>query len=579
MRNLLPLILLCFSLNLKAQHTVKGQVLDSSTKETLAFATIQCDHASTISNENGVFLLKPAKAIHWVVVRYMGYRADTIPVKENTGNLLIYVEQMPSVLNELVVSAREDNEPYKLFASAMKSFRKTSAETSDTKAFFRSYTTVDDVNPAELFEAYYNLKCNAFEVRDIKLKAGRFLLPKQTAFMNMNSLSLIALFKPFSENNAAFFPYTPFKMTTWKHLKRNYAIAILDKTPVENDTLFHFRFTARDPVNSFSGELYCYWKQQKVEKIILKADKATQTPFVSIADSVQNKCTNLTYNIELGFDAFQQKTLLNYVVFNIRFDMSNPTGSKKINTGMKLYLYDYGKSFQLPVLRSNTNKTDYQLITYLPYNEYFFTRNPVIAESNVERNLRTVFASMPCYDSRLKNDSIPFLPNRIEAWSRDWKPNPYLIGSKPIGDSHARIKHYKYESKKAEWDSSFVSTMLYLDYDCYPDTIVFNTTALIDYKYSYAIKLDDITIGYLRMYLDMAKISADKMLWEARKKYSSVCPTSEEFVKLYDKYNGAYELDIYNLYCNSNSKLKYPVYGSLKKVITRNLEYAESMVK
>lgn len=565
--------------SLFAQHIIKGQVADKITKEILAYATVHSLSGSTVTNENGAFLLKATDSVRWISVRYVGYKTETFFVKENSENVLLYLEPIASALNEVIVSAHEDDTPYILFTGAIESFYKTSQKMSDSKAFFRSYTTVDEIYPAEMFEAYYNVKCNSLEIKDAKLKAGRFLLPKQTSFLNMSSLTLIELFKPFLNTKESIFPYTPFTMTAWRHLKRNYSIFILDKTPLENDTLVHFRFIARDSINSFSGELFYFIKKQRMEKIILKAANVATIPFVSIANRVKNKFSNLSYSIEMGFDSFQNKTLLNYIVFNYQFDANSQNQTRHIFTSMKLFLYDYGTKFQLPILHSITNKTDYQLITYFPYNNYFFTRNPEIAENDAEKQLRLAFNSIPCYDSRNENDSLPFLPKRIEHWTKDWKPDLQLVGNTPIGDSHARLKHYKYEGKKAEWDSSFASTMLYLDYDCYSDTLIFNTSALIDYKYSYLLNPDSVTIGYFAMYLDMSKIAADKMLWEARKKYSTRCPTEEEAIELYDKYNSSYELDIYNLYCNSNSKMKLTFYPSLKRLVKSNLKYAEKMTK
>lgn len=89
---------------------------------------------------------------------------------------------------------------------------------------------------SQIFEAYYNVKCNSFEVQNGKLKVGRFLLSKQTSFLNMSS-SLIEMFKPFMNSNESVFPYTPFTMTTWRQLRRNYSISILNKTPLERHSL------------------------------------------------------------------------------------------------------------------------------------------------------------------------------------------------------------------------------------------------------------------------------------------------------------------------------------------------------
>jgi hypothetical protein len=567
-----------FTGHLFAQHIVKGLVTNKITKERLAYATVYSNEASTVTNENGEFVLRIKDSLSWVAARYVGYKADTFFLNKNFENVQIYLEQISAALHEVVVSAKGDDTPYVLFAEIMQSFILGTEKRYDSKAFFRSYTTVDGTAPAEFFEAYYNVKSNPFGVYEGKLKAGRFLLPKQTSFLNMSSLELIELFKPFFSANEALFPYTPFTMPTWKLLKRNYSIAILDRTPVQKDTLIHFRFIAKDSLNSFSGELFYFVQKHKMEKIILNANHVTKIPFVSIADSANNKFSNLTYSMETGYDVFQKENLLNYIVFNFQFDATSKNQTKHIFTSMKLLLYDYGKIFSLPIFHSVTNKTDYQLITYLPYNDYFFQHNTVIAENGAEKKLREIFSSIPCYDSRIKNDSIPFLPTKFEHWTNNWKPNLKLLANHPTGDARARLRYYKYEGRKADWDSSFALTMMYLDYDCYSDTTVFNTSALINCKNSFLLNPDSVAINYFSLYLDVAKIAADKMLLEARKKYSTHCPSQEEIMTLYDKYNESYQLDMYNVYCNSNSNRRLIFYPAIRKVIKDNLRAAEEIV-
>lgn len=570
--NCIIILYLLQPFSLPAQYILRGQVLDKVSKEELIYATVYFKNFSTVTNEDGNFLLKANEPITWVGISYVSYKPDTIQV--DTSGKFINIQLVPSLksLNAVTVFAKTNDDRYKLFYEAIESFHIRGGKKIQSKAFFRSYTTVDSVNPAELFESYYNLKCSSLGVYDSKLKAGRFLLPKQTSFLNMSSISLITIFNPFI-NNEAVFPYAPFASESWRQLKRNYIISIKDRTPYPNDTLVQFEFKARDSINTFSGVLFYWIKAKCPEKVILFGNNVTAIPFYSIADSANHKFTNLKYHIEMGYNSFKSNIVFHYIDFNMEFDLKGKDElNKHIYTSMKLLLYDYEKEFQLPVFRSITTKTDYQQITYFPYNDYFFIRNPVIEENAHEKNLRKTFDTISCYDSRKPNESIPFIPNRIEEWSETWSPNLKLVGTKPNNISRGRLKKYETDIQKPTWDSSFASTMLYLDYDCYPDTIVFNSTALIDYKYSYILKADSITEGYFRMYLDVAKLAAQKMLFSARKTYAHKCPSEEEITKLYDYYNNSYEQDMYNLYCNSNSTRRKMFYPKLKKIISEELQ-------
>jgi hypothetical protein len=577
---ILSCCLLCAS-DLYAQQDIKGRVLDKISKKSLAYASVQCGSVTTITNENGLFLLKKEDTSKWLRVKYLGYEEDSVLLPDNSDDLSIYLEQISTALKGVVVSAKEDNEPYQLFVDAIQSLAVDSKKTIDSKAYFKSYTTVDEVHPAELFEAYYNLKSTAISIKDKQLKAGRFLLPRQSSFLNLSSLKLMELFQPFSYNNQFLFPYTPFIITKWRQLKRYYSISIMDKIPTEKDTLIHFRFTARDSVNTFSGELYYFAEQERVEKIILTANNATHIPFVSLADSVHNKFSKLSYSIEAGFDLFQNKNRLNYTVFNYQFDTRKDEETKHIATYMKLFLYDYGQSFQLPMYRPISNSTDYQLITYFPYNEYFFQRNPAIAESDAEKKVRTIFAAIPCYDSRIKNDSIPFLPYKVQVCSAAAKPRFELVNDKAV--THPpQPKNFKAKLNKAEkasgipvskveakeeFDSSFLSVMTFLDYDCYPDTTVFNAALLFDYRYTYMLRADSLTISFFNFMFWLIEKKTYNMMKYLTIDYGSRCPSKQEMIDWYTYHSIINEYNDYYGYCKMNSKTRKEWFEHHKMVI------------
>lgn len=552
---------------LYAQQEIKGRVLDKATRAPLAYATIQSGTITTITNENGVFLLKKEDAAQWIRVKYLGYEDDSMLLQGNLDNLSVYLEQIPASLKGVVISVKEDNEPYQLFVEAMKSLSSDSKKSIDSKAYFKSYTTVDEVHPAELFEAYYNIKSNAFSIKDKHLKAGRFLLPKESSFLNLSSLKLMELFQPYNYNNQFLFPYTPFIISKWRQLKRYYAIAIIDKTPTDKDTLIHFRFTARDSVNTFSGELYYSVEQERVEKILLNAKQVTHIPFVSLADSVHNKFSNLSYAIEVGFDLFENKNRLSYMVFNYGFDTKKEEETKHVATNMKLLLYDYGQSFRLPMYRTISNSSDYQLITYFPYNDYFFRRNLAIAESDAEKKVRAIFAATPCYDSRVKNDTIPFLPYKLQLFGEDAKLRFELVNNKPV--THPpRPRHFKSKLNKAEkacgmpvskveskatFDSCFFSLVTFLDYDCYTDTTVFNAALLVDYRYTYMLRADSLSLSFFNFMFWISKKRTDNMMQFLALDYGRHCPAEKDMTDWYTYHTIMNEYNDYYTYCKMNT--------------------------
>ena len=573
-------ILIIFSRTLFSQQLINGVVVDAETNLKISYATVNFKKSSALTNVDGEFILKSNDTINWVIVKSIGYKTDTIFINDSMLYIQVRLKKIPRLINEITIQAESNNERFIIFSEAIHYLKKKFEKSMNVKSFFRSYTLVDSNRPAELFEAYYNVECDKYGIHNPHLKAGRFIVPIETSFFNMSSLSLIENFNPLYDDYQDIFPSSPFKNEDWRLIKENYKLQILDKTPVsDGDTLLHFKFTSKLPSKSFSGELYYHNSTHYIERIVLTIDNADKIPLSSIKDSSSNKISNLIYNIEIGFDYVKDKARYKYIVFNYEFNMSSPKQKNHIFTSMKLLFYDYGSKFQTPIIRSIISQTDYQKVAFYPYNEYFFERNPVILENEAELKIIKKFKDIPSYDSKIKNYySIPFLPHIVEEWYADWSPNIDLVSKFSIPKAHYRLKYYKDDRLKNDWDSSFASTMLYLDYDCYPDTVVFQTNALFDYKYSYSLNQDSVSMDYFKMYFEITKIASYHLLWTLIKKFRNKCPSEKEVLKIFDKINMSFENDINTTYTNLNSKNKDILYPKFRKLLEGKLKYAERML-
>lgn len=97
------IIALTVSLNLYAQVTVKGKIVDSKTSTPLAGATIKIKNgsASAVSDANGLFTIKAPSAESIITVTYVGYKV--YETKVGNGNITIQLESSGADLNEVVV--------------------------------------------------------------------------------------------------------------------------------------------------------------------------------------------------------------------------------------------------------------------------------------------------------------------------------------------------------------------------------------------------------------------------------------------------------------------------------------------
>jgi hypothetical protein len=569
-------------MQLFAQYKIQGTVVDKYSLEPLPYATVYAGLQSALTNEQGQFILLSDKKIEWVAARYLGYQTDTSYITLGAKNVQLKLNRNQKKLNQITVSAKEDKEPYKQFIKALRSSNNTN--TIRSKSFFRSFTLVDEQFPAELFEAYYNIDYSKQKIQDLKLKAGHFLLPKQTSFLNISSTAILEIFEPFSYSDGSIFPKTPLSALYWRPLKDEYKIQMLTLYESTTDTLIQFTFKGRDTINTFSGSLFFNTNKNIITKINLHANNVTNIPMRPLTDSTNNQFKNLSYDIEIGFETFKNQQAPKYILMDLNFDKISNQNINHLTTSLKLVFYDYEQSFQLPIFRSIVNLSDYQQIAYFPHNAYFFERNTILLESERELDLKKRFDSIPCFNSAIKNEDIPFLPKRYLTYTDNFNVDMNLISDKPNPLSHHRNKNYKYEAKKALWDSVFGATLIYLDYDCYHDTVVIETTPMLDYNFSYLVRntsnpKDTIANDYLKMFLEISKLGTSRTVWEAKQRFGKECPTEENMLKLYDKFNQGCELDIYNLYCNANNELKYKLHPSMRRYINSSLKYANSMLE
>ena len=540
-----------------SQNIIHGVVYDSFLNQYIPNASVIVDNEVFLTNNEGQFVIKSLDKINFIIVRALGYKLDTFLISKNSDSIYCYLHKKSNFVKPVNISFKESNQRFIDFFDFYTKSKTIFSYSKEAKCFFRTYTMINKEKPAEYFEAYYNVNIDDNGVKNPRLKAGRFLLSKELTFINSNPMGMIELLNPFNSEINNIYPYTPFIFNNWEDLKKYYKIVVDSQIIIEGiDTILHTKFIARNSKNGFSGDIYYHTKSFKIEKLKLYADSVNYIPFTSLKDS-NNKISNLKYEIEIGFD-FYKSLKIKSMNFNFEYDIQTNEKIHKINSYMNLYLYDYGNHFQLPICKSKIILSDYQKVAFYPYNSYFYDRNPFIPQNQNEKEIISKFESIASFDSKIKNyDTIPFMKNHVISWNKNWNPNYLFISKKSIIDAHYRLKFYNNEMKKKEWDSSFIFTFLFLDYDCYDDTCVYKTEALLDYKLSYVLNNDPIIKDYVKMYFDITKIEARKLLYGLHQKFKNKdCRNEKKITNFFNKINLGFEEFIYSLYSNSNSKYK-----------------------
>lgn len=103
------------------QFEVTGIVQDQESNEPLIYASVQIEGTTrgTVTNKDGAFSIKITDRGARLLVRFIGYKPDTISVSAKTaGPLLIKMIKQPIMLEELVVT--DENPAYRIIREAIK---------------------------------------------------------------------------------------------------------------------------------------------------------------------------------------------------------------------------------------------------------------------------------------------------------------------------------------------------------------------------------------------------------------------------------------------------------------------------
>jgi hypothetical protein len=99
LRNSLFVFFVCCSSIIHAQFIVTGSVIDSSTREPLAAASVFCQNTTlgTITNKQGEFVLNLKSGGYDLIFSYTGYQTQTVRVSDNNKLQILLVKEEKSM--------------------------------------------------------------------------------------------------------------------------------------------------------------------------------------------------------------------------------------------------------------------------------------------------------------------------------------------------------------------------------------------------------------------------------------------------------------------------------------------------
>ncbi|MEL7534259.1 MAG: carboxypeptidase-like regulatory domain-containing protein [Bacteroidota bacterium] len=571
-RFIIRLLALCIILapagNAWSQITIDGYIVDQSNSQPLAFVQVfSAGGQGTLSNEEGYFMIKVPRLPAELQFQNIGYENLSIKLTE-TENLLIQLNPVSYQLNEVQIASKESKLPYKKLWASVAKTRRALLGREQGKLFLRSQTMVDQNMALEQLEAYYNYYIANGEIDSLTLKAGNLRLPESSYFMNQGLPFLIRNYKPISEAQSLM-PSSPYDLSGWRNIRRWYRVRIVEKIPTASDTLMVYKFEAKDPQAVFSGTAYIQQSNDVLQELRLHITDSEQIPFYSLANQSEDALDQLSMEIRIAFEGDQRNLRYRLMTYDLQYRIAQ---ARQIHTIASLWFFKSGSLFPSPILPIDPPLEEYEKLAYFPYDSVFWQRQPQIPLSSTEQAQSATLYSTRPYDMQ-QDSGLALMSNRIEYWYPDWQLDTLRVSKTP--SLEAKYNILEKSSLAYEYDSIYASTQLFLDYDCYPDTVIYQIEAVIDYEQSYLIPRDSLSLAFFDNYLKVTRFHANRMQAMLQYRFGNECPDPKAIADMYDEVDQTRRQDIANYFANLNKKRPKSFKLKISKIISDRLSESE----
>lgn len=346
--------------------TIKLQVIDCQTQETLPFANVVSvkNQTGTACNFEGNFSFSTS-ADDTLKITFIGFEKKVILAKDYISISKVCLTPRSVSINSVTVNAKS-NFLYNLVANCRKN-KLTTKQTA--KTYFLLKSTINK-KQVELVEAYYNGVYQDHDIQELNLKTGRIYLSKfdSCLYISMGTSTGINLHKTFDFN--LYFPGSPLEWNEQK-LKKNFELRFNQKFIQDNKTVYVIDFNEREKEGKFYGRLWIDSTNQVLIKVQLKNDFGANSPFVAVGTA--DNISQISFDITKTFELNSNINTLKSIDFNYKLNYTRKNKEQvKVETKAVLFAYNYNSNFVLPSFNKTYRLNDYQGMNLAPYNPSFW---------------------------------------------------------------------------------------------------------------------------------------------------------------------------------------------------------------
>ncbi|KAA3624794.1 MAG: carboxypeptidase-like regulatory domain-containing protein [Bacteroidetes bacterium] len=504
MKPILVLFTLVIPFNLFCQTSlISGKILNQKDGQPIPYANIfnQTTQKGTISNLDGFFQIEITGPKDSVLISFIGFRNSYIKFQTGRKFYEIKLEESLQLLNEIVVTPKENSFLFDLIDSCKKN---ASENTSNSKAYFELKTFRNDIQ-LELVEGFYNAGSRGYELNKLDLKASRIALQTyhNRFFSSLESSRAITLFK--SLKKSPYFPSDPPNLSKRK-AKRNFFL-YLEKKYLNNegDSIFVIEFQPRNQSKAmFSGQIWINKTKMDFIKIKSICKNCKTHPFLPLFPS--DSIIGVDLEITKSFKPHNKEMVFNHIDFtyqiNYKSRISKPEELNfSIRTNAVLFAYNHLETFFIPKFSfSSPLVGDYRKINAMPYNKFFWENHDEYCLNDQQQMNQAFFAEASHTNNTIFNPGPQFNKGFLEHPFVHWSPNR-------VSFSEIRTDTIEQPFISPEEDQFNLAVKIFLDINTYQDSTNILTATVFDPYDSYFYPpINDVTNCFINMYFDWCEI-------------------------------------------------------------------------
>lgn len=478
------------------QLVFEGTVSDSLSGEGLPYATVynHSTNTASITNTEGYFKLGIQSWSDSVVISYIGYVNKTISLIRSKKSYNIWLKENIYQLSEVIIRPKDYSYLYDLMIACKE---KQSDGIQQAKAYYQLKSYIDN-QQIELVENFYNARIKGYNLLNLKLKTGRVGLQKtnHSLFASLETSKPIMLHKLFTPSDL--FPKSPLEYKK-RRIKKKFYLRLVKVYTNENLDSIHivYLYPKKNKQDYFSCKLWINASDTAFLKIELEGSRLDVFPFMPNYDNDHLSQKNL--KITKTFRKEGGEVYFEHVDFNYDF-LYHKANEKAVSVYTKAVLFTYSQDslFNLPMFQLNTsNLTDYQKLTVLPYNKFFWEFNNEL-KLNYKIDSNHLFMS----DSNtVSNQAYQFkqaikLKDFFNYPAFKWRNTRFSVKELP--------QYTAYKESEGDYQ---LKGKIFLDVNKYDDSTNVFTASIFDvYQSFYRWHINEKTNCFFNMYFDLVEI-------------------------------------------------------------------------